>query len=278
MKCAWEELLAVLPLWLRPEVDALGRNSLQELRLRLGHPPELIFGEGNIWLSQKVSMQDLQFVINTASKYSPWLVETLSDGYLTARGGHRIGICGEAIIKSGQMIGIRNPTSLCIRVARDFPGMIRDQGLTTGSILIIGRPGSGKTTFLRDLIRLRGDTGSVAVVDQRGEIFPVSSNFYTGHRVDVMTGCCKKEGMESMLRTMSPETLAVDEITSECDCNGLLHAAWCGVFLIATAHAGSKRDLYDRPVYKPLLQAGIFDTLVIIQKDKSWTAERMEHT
>ena len=72
-------------------------------------------------------------------------------------------------------------------------------------------------------------------------------------------------------------TVAVDEITSEADCMGLLHAARCGVSLVATAHAGSKSDLYTRPVYKPLISGNIFDMLVILQKDKSWSVERMEH-
>ena len=278
MKCAWQELLSILPPLIRSEVDALGKETMQELRLRLGHPPELICLTNRISLPTKVVQQDLQFVINAASKYSPWLAETLSQGYLTAPGGHRIGVCGEAIVKDGRMTGIRKPSSLCIRIARDFPGMIQERSMISGSILIIGKPGSGKTTFLRDLIRLRSDscTGSVAVVDQRGEIFPFASEFMCGQRVDVMTGCGKKEGMEVMLRTMGPETIAVDEITSEEDCNGLLHAAWCGVSLIATAHAASKYDLLNRPVYKPLIKGKIFDTLVILQKDKSWKTERME--
>ena len=280
MICAWQELLSVLPPLLRPEVDRLGKDSMQELRLRLGLTPELVCDFGSVRLPIKVSGQELQFVINIASKYSPWLAETLSLGYLTAPGGHRIGICGQAVMKGGQMTGIRNPTSLCIRVARDFPGMVCDQRLLTGSVLVIGKPGSGKTTFLRDLIRQRSDVGpgSVAVVDQRAELFPDASNFDCGQRTDVMIGCGKKEGMEALLRTMGPETVAVDEITSEADCMGLLHAARCGVSLVATAHAGSKSDLYTRPVYKPLISGDICDMLVILQKDKSWRAERMEYS
>lgn len=277
MKCAWQELLAVLPPGLRHEVDTVGRDKMQELRLRTGYRPEMICGDGSVYLTQKVTKQDLLFVINTASKYSPWLAETLSRGYLTAPGGHRIGLCGEAVMKDGGMTNIRTPTSLCVRVARDFPGIVRDQRLLSGSVLIIGQPGSGKTTFLRDLIRQRSDNGpgSLAVVDERGEIFPPASGFYTGQRTDVLTGCGKKAGMEMLLRTMGPETIAVDEITSEEDCAGLLHAAWCGVSLIATAHAASKEELCKREVYKPLLAGRVFDLLVSLRKDKSWTVERM---
>jgi stage III sporulation protein AA len=228
-------------------------------------------------LAEKVSQEDLQFVLNTASKYSPWLAETLSQGYLTAPGGHRIGVCGEVVIKEGRMTGIRKVSSMCIRVARDFHGLANDGSLLKGCVLIIGKPGSGKTTFLRDLIRRRSDRAQecVAVVDERGEIFPRMAHFDTGQRTDVMSGCSKKEGIEMMLRTMGPDTVAVDEITSESDCKALLHAAWCGVSLIASAHAGSKCDLFNRPVYKPLINAGIFDLLVILRKDKSWFVERM---
>jgi stage III sporulation protein AA len=280
MKCAWQEFLSVLPLALRQKVNALGKDTLQELRLRIGYPPELICMDNQFFLETNVSRQDLQFVINTASKYSPWLAETLSHGYLTAPGGHRIGVCGEAVQKEGRMTGVRNISSVCIRVARDFPGLIGDCRLIHGSILIIGSPGSGKTTFLRDLIRLRSGLGSgcVGVVDERAEIFPPEADFCCGKRTDVMTGCGKKAAMESLLRTMGPETIAVDEITSEEDCNGLIHAAWCGVSLIATAHAASKQDLCNRAVYRSLVQANIFDMLVLLQKDKSWTVERMAWT
>jgi stage III sporulation protein AA len=279
MNCAWKELLSILPISMREDVNFVGKDTLQEIRMRLGNPPELICSGGSRELSKKMDLFDLQFVINTASRYSPWLAGTLSQGYLTAPGGHRIGVCGEAIVKNGLMTGIKNPSSLCIRIARDFPGMINDRNVLEGSVLIIGQPGSGKTTFLRDLIRLRSNrsTGSVAVVDERGEIFPAASGFAWGRRTDVLTGCSKREGMEALLRTMGPETIAVDEITSATDCEGLLHAAWCGVSLIATAHASSRYDLCSRPVYRPLIDAKIFDMLVILQKDKSWKIERMEH-
>lgn len=279
MSCAWKELLSILPASMRVEVDRLGKDSLQEIRMRIGYPPMLICALRDIELSMIIQAQDLLFVINTASRYSPWLAGTLARGYITAPGGHRIGVCGEAVVKDDRMTGIRNPTSVCVRVARDFPGMVREKCMISGSVLIIGQPGSGKTTFLRDLIRLRSShsVGGVAVVDERGEIFPIAAGFASGQKTDVITGCSKKEGLEAVLRTMGPETIAVDEITSETDCQSLLYAAWCGVSLIATAHAASKHDLMSRPVYRPLLHAKIFDKLVVLQKDKSWAIERMDY-
>lgn len=280
MRCAWQELLSILPVWMRQEVDELGRETLQELRLRLDLPPELIRANGNFRLKRRIAADDLNYIVSAASRYSPWSATSTAQGYLTAPGGHRIGLCGDVVVQQGEMTGFRYVTSLCIRVARDFPGIAGDLDGQSGSILILGRPGSGKTTLLRDLIRHRSESGqgSVAVVDERGELFPRfgdASGFSIGCRTDILTGCSKKDGVEAALRTMGPETIAVDEITSEGDCTALIKAGWCGVRLIATAHAASFADLRSRPVYKPLVQSGIFDTLVLLQPDKSWKMERM---
>lgn len=274
MRCAWKELLCVLPMWCREEVDMLGRERLQELRLRLGLPPELIRQEDRIRLNRSVTAEDLSYTVNAASRYSPWSAATAAKGYITAPGGHRIGLCGEAVVQGGEMTGIRRVTALCIRVARDFSGICGSLKRLTGSVLILGRPGSGKTTLLRDLIRQWSEFENVAVVDERGELFPMG--FDTGPRTDVLTGCGKAQGLDVLLRTMSPHTIAVDEITAEEDCRALIRAGWCGVRLLATAHAASREELLRRPVYQPLAQCGLFDTLVILRSDKSWWTERME--
>ena len=280
MNCTWDNFLRILPIWMRDDVNQSGQSVLQELRLRLGQPPELVLKGQSIRLGRIVTSDDLKFCINTASGYSPWSATTSANGYITAPGGHRIGICGEAIIKNGLMTGIRTPTMLCIRIARDFCGIAETFSNINRSVLIIGRPGAGKTTFLRDLIRQCSSKqrGSVGVVDERYEVFPISNGkfcFPTGNKTDVVSGCNKKQGIDLLLRCMGPETIAVDEITSEEDCKTLLHASWCGVNLIATAHAGNRQDLYSRVIYRPLIDSGIFDTLLIIHKDQTWTEERM---
>ena len=274
MKCAWKELLAILPTAMRQEVDKYGKNELQELRLRLGRPPELVLHSGSRWLAQAVSIQDISFVVHTASKYSPWSAATMAKGYITAPGGHRIGICGEAVIKDGDMAGIRTATSLCIRVARDFPGIAGKASGIKGNILIIGPPGSGKTTLLRDLIRQISDSGSaITVVDERCELFPVGIE--QGRRTDVVTGCSKVQGLDMALRTMGPSCIAVDEITAQSDCRALLECGWCGVRLLATAHASNLNDLKSRPVYKPLWDTQVFENILVMRRDKSWYTERM---
>lgn len=275
MKCAWNELLAILPLWMRQQVDELGRRSLLELRLRVGSPPELKRTDPSLYLKRDITEEDLRYIVNAASKYSPWASATVAEGYITAAGGHRIGLCGEAVVQAGCMTGIRRVDSLCIRVARDFPGIADGLKSFSGSILIIGRPGAGKTTLLRDLIRLRGQRETVAVVDERGELFPGQGRSARGEKVDILTGCAKKQGIEMLLRVMGPDTIAVDEITSAEDCEALIRTGWCGVSLLATAHAVSVSDMKKRPVYQPLIRSGLFETAVILQPDKSWRTERM---
>lgn len=280
MRCAWQEYIRLLPHRLRKEIDEYGKADLEEVRLRIGQAPVMVKHSGIRLMQHTVAQDDLNFVINAASNYSPWAASTTSLGFLTAAGGHRIGICGEAVTHEGRITAIKSPTSLCIRVSRDFPGIARGILRHSGSILIIGPPGSGKTTLLRDIIRQRAMAGdkSISVMDERGEVFPYiqgKSCYDTGNHIDVLTGCSKQQGIHMLLRTMGPSCIAVDEITEEGDCNALVRAGWSGVSLIATAHAASRNDLYSRPVYLPLTNNSLFDTLIVLQPDKTWKAERI---
>ena len=268
MMCEWTKLMAILPGWLAAEVDRYGKRDLQELRLRLGQVPELNLGSRSLWLDRIVSKEDLNFVINTASRYSPWAAATMAEGFLTAAGGHRIGICGEAVLKDGCLETIRNIHSLCIRIARDFSGISGSAAFLKGSILLLGPPGSGKTTLLRDLLRRIAQTETVSVVDERCELFP--EGVARGRRMDVLSGCSKSKGIELLLRTMGPGCIGVDEITSEEDTQALLQAGWCGVRLIATAHAASVEDLHARQVYRPIVRSNLFDHILVLSRDKSW--------
>lgn len=273
MTCPWKELLGILPAWLRCEADRLGKETLQELRLRIRFPPELVLSGKSVWLSREVTEEDLRFIINTSSRYSPWTAATVSSGYLTAPGGHRIGLCGDVTCRDGTPTGIRQPESLCIRVCRDFPGISSGIGIRSGSLLILGAPGWGKTTLLRDIARNIAEKDTVAVVDERGELFPLGIK--RGRRMDVLTGCPKPQGIDMVLRTMSPQWIAVDEITGAGDCQAIRNAVGCGVRFLATAHASSRQDLYQRPIYRPLAESGLFDTVCVLKPDKSFSLERM---
>lgn len=271
MMCAWEPLLALLPPWLRRDVDRQDKQTLQAIRLRLGAPAELVDRRESCWSSRAASREDLAFVLNAASSYSPWAAQTLARGYLTAPGGHRIGVCGQAVVGPGGPTGIREPDSLCIRVARDVPeaGSLRGW---SGSALILGAPGWGKTTLLRSLSRQIAQHQTVSVVDERGELFP--PGMVRGRRMDVLTGCPKPQGIDWVLRTMGPAWIALDEITAEEDAAALVQAAHCGVRLLATAHAASPEELTQRRSYQAVLRHRVFETLLILDKNQTYHAER----
>lgn len=280
MICDWDAYIHLLPLWLRNDVDKLGRDQLQELRLRVGYPAELVLNCRCIYLNRPIADIDIQFVINTASRYSPWTADSLQHGYITAAGGHRIGVCGSVVTENGSTVIMKSVNMICMRVARDIRNVSQGINTTNHSVLIIGRPGCGKTTLLRDLIRRESalKIGSVSVIDERCELFPIANGkhcFEAGSNTDVLSGVGKKQGVEMLLRCMNPNVIAMDEITSYSDCEAVISAGWCGVRLFATAHAGSRTELLLRPVYKQILDSKLFDTLVVMHPDKSWSVEGM---
>lgn len=275
MICAWKQLLSVLPQEISTQVDPLGREELQELRLRVNAPPEMITGSGSVWLRGVVRQEEVNYIVNAASRYSPWCAATAAQGYITAPGGHRIGICGDAVSCGDDRTGsFQNIRSLSIRVARDYPGISGKIPAAGESVLILGAPGWGKSTLLRDLARNIANERIVCVVDERGELFP--EGIARGKRMDVLSGFSKSRGLEMLLRTMGPEYIAMDEITAEEDCASVIGAANCGVRLIATAHASSMRDFEIRNLYRELINRNVFSVIVLLRKDKSYQIERVK--
>ncbi len=286
MNVCWKELLALLPPAIRCEVmtrERELREELTEVRLGLGRPPRLVTGAGETLLEGlTIGQAELSFCVNHVSGFSAYAASGAAQGYLTARGGHRVGLCGQAVVQNGEVTGLRELSSLCIRVARDVQGIAGRllPWVEIGSLLLIGPPGSGKTTLLRDLIReisdSRGET--VSVVDERGEIFPMTAGnpeFYPGKRTDILTGAPKALGMEQVLRSMGPQWIAVDEITAMADCRAMEQGANCGVRFLATAHAAQVQDLSRRPVYRTLLETGIFCGAAVLRPDRTYQVERI---
>lgn len=274
MEHGWTRFLELLPPWLREAVDRHpgAETQLRQLRLRVKQPPAGDFPGGcRVMAARSVTGEDLECVLGRASGYGAYSCIGLNQGYISAPGGHRVGVCGTAVVKDGAVTGMREVTSVCIRVARDYPGCAAKvmPGLW-GSALLLGVPGSGKTTLLRDVCRQLAKTAAVAVADERGELFPEGMDRLG---VDVLTGCDKARGVDMLLRTMSPQVIAVDEITRAEDCRRLLEAAGCGVRLLATAHGRDRLDLRRRPVYRELLEAGIFDRLVLVNGPGKYETE-----
>ncbi len=285
MNCCWRELLELLPPWLRESIGSeMQAHVPREIRLHLGQMVQVVTQQGEWYPTcRRVGKEDLEHILNIASRFSAYAAQSVAQGYITGRGGHRIGLCGECVVQDGVVTGIKELRSLCIRVARDIPGLADGllSSLADGSVLILGPPGSGKTTLLRDLIRQISDgrQEQIGVIDQRSELFPVTPDgfyFNTGGRTDVLTGAGKAAGIELLLRSMGPKWIALDEISAMDDCTALEQCGYCGVRFLATAHAWTPDDLKRRPVYRRLLKTGMFKTAIWLKDDQTYTIERLE--
>lgn len=271
----FRELLDVLP----ARYQSLDFKTLSELRLRLGKPPAVLSSGPERMLSGLVRAQELEEILQLATGRSAYAcMQTLRQGFVTLPGGHRIGVCGSVVVKDGQMTGYSALSSLCIRIAHDVP--IAPEGLLPhlrDSALIIGAPGCGKTTLLRACIRaLCGAGSSVCVADTRGEIAGAwrgGAQFDLGARCDVLTGAEKCEGMLLLLRVMRPQWIAVDEITAERDISAMEQISYCGVKLLATAHARDVAELSRRPLYRRLCALEIFRRILVLDADRHLTVQ-----
>lgn len=276
-------LKQILPLLPEPYAQQLRPDDfvdLEEIRIGCGRPVRLRYTRRERELFPCAGQLVVEEVLQRACQRSMYAyTDSIVKGYVTVSGGHRIGICGTGVMQDQTIRNIREPSSINIRIARERIGYANEAiRYIRESTLLLGPPGCGKTTLLRDVIRQLSDCRkqNIGLADERGELSAMSAGqpqLQIGSRTEVLVHVPKGQAMMMLLRTMNPHWIAVDEITSPEDLHAMEEVSYCGVKLLATAHGASLNDIYHRPLYKKLLETGIFRQLVCIEADKSYRME-----
>ena len=247
---------------------------------------------GEVPLDAFVEPEELETLCDLATEFSRYAAaETLREGYLSVRGGFRVGLCGTAVMKDGANTNLKNFSSAVIRIAREKRGIADELAPKLfpdgefASTLILSPPGGGKTTLLRDLVRRlsEGVEGCgprrVSLIDERGEVavmYRGEPQMDVGPHTDVLDACPKALGIPIVLRAMNPLIFAVDEITVREDLKAAAMAAGCGVRLLATIHAAGVEELARKPLYRQLLEDRVFRLAVRIVRTEAGRAYEVE--
>ena len=222
--------------------------------------------------------------LDYVSNYSLYAYENeLKQGFITVEGGHRVGMAGQVIIENGRVKNLKQISSLNIRVSHEilgcadklFPYITYNKQLY--HTMIISPPRCGKTTILRDLIRQTSDGNrwvkgcTVGVVDERSELagcyHGIPQN-HMGMRTDVLDGCPKADGMLMLIRSMSPQVVAVDEIGAPEDVQAIKYAMHCGCKMLTTVHGESIEEIRKKPLFEQLLREQCFERYVILKNGR----------
>lgn len=258
---------------------------LMEIRLRLGQqvrlrPVREEVGEITlplVWRHEQQKRQLMAFLRNSVYAYE----EQLRQGFVTLPGGHRVGMVGEVWLENGHIGGFREISGMNIRLARAVPGValpFMRYVISGGRVLrtlIASPPAVGKTTLLRDMVRLLGEgvagllPQNMGLADERMEIAAVyqgEAQLDVGSRCDVISACPKAEAIMMLLRSMGPQVIVTDEIGSAADRRALAEVLNAGVSVIASAHGGSLAELRMRPEIRELLEQGFFERVILLRR------------
>ncbi len=280
------------------KMDTEKLDNLQEIRMRAGKPLMAFYSNRDMFVTADGELsKDLKAAYIVAQSEIIKSVELMSEnsvyafqdeiksGFITLRGGHRVGLSGRVIIQEGQIRNIKDFNGLNIRVAKEIPGcsghLIRyiiKNNKDIYNTLIIGPPQCGKTTILRDTSKYLSNGMEaldfvglkIGIVDERSEIAACSKGVPqndVGFRTDVMDSCPKALGMEMLLRSMSPNIIITDEIGTRGDKDAILKVLNSGVKIIASAHGYNISELKMREELLALIKAGTFERYIVLSSN-----------
>lgn len=292
-----EELKKILSSKLRKILDAANLNYelLQEIRLRAEKPVVILYDGKEFFMSERgqleqamrdayfVTLNDIKETMEYISSFSLYAYEDeIRQGFITVQGGHRVGLAGKVILDQGKVKSVKYISFINIRMSHEKKGcganilpylFVDDQICHT---LVISPPGCGKTTLLRDMVRLLSDGDevhrgmTVGVIDERSEIGACYKGIPqndVGIRTDVLDCCPKAEGMLMMIRSMSPNLIAVDEIGRREDVDAIAYVMNCGCYILATVHGSSIDDVRNKPGLRKLVEEKMFKRFVVLSGD-----------
>lgn len=267
-------------------------GQVQEIRLRVQAPLLMICGNQEYYITSqgglstqdrdayRVSARELKETLEYMGRYSLYAFEEeMRQGFLTIPGGHRIGLAGKVVCDGGGIRTMKYISSVNVRLAHQVRGCgdpvlpwLYDQGRFCHT-LILSPPRCGKTTLLRDLVRQISDGSrdrpgmTVGVVDERSEIAACYQGIPQndlGIRTDVLDCCPKAQGIWMLIRTMSPQVIAADEIGSREEMEALEYVMNCGCRIMATIHGTSVEDVRRKPALARLVSQQWFERYVVL--------------
>ncbi|QQY80606.1 stage III sporulation protein AA [Keratinibaculum paraultunense] len=286
-----QKSLKIMPLEYKTKVEEIRLRNSCPLIISFEGQDYFINAQGKLTKdygkSIKVSKENIDKTFKLISNYSIYAFEEeIRNGFITLKGGHRVGIAGKVIYKDHGIDTIRDISSLNIRIAREKKGVsehilkyiISMVNKKIYNTLIISPPQCGKTTLLRDIIRNLSngfhllDKGfKIGVIDERSELAGMYNGVPQhdiGIRTDVLDGCNKKDGTNMLLRAMSPDIIAMDEIGSISDIEAIHESLKAGVNILATVHGNNIQDLISRHSLKILIEERIFERYIFLDNSR----------
>jgi len=259
------------------EINIRNYKSLEEIRVRVNRPIILKFNNELKKLEYIITTEDILRILEYITENSMYSYQKqICEGYITLRGGHRVGISGNVVVENDKVININYIYSLNFRISKEIIGVANEiskyiyENGNVNNTLIISSPGAGKTTILRDLIRILSEYKTTGVVDERGEIAAMYKNIpqnNLGLQVDILNNIPKSIGMKMLIRSMAPEVICADEIGTKEDIEAIKYAVTSGVKGIFTAHGDSIESITHNPILRELINSNLIENIIILNKN-----------
>ena len=268
-------------------IEENSKDDIEEIRIRADKPLVIKTSYNKKILSYIVTTEDILETFQKICENSVYSYKKqICEGFITIKNGHRVGITGNCAYENGQVVNINYISSLNFRIAREKKGcsevlfkyVLDTNSKSVFNTLIVSRPGAGKTTILRDLIRnisngiseynISGRT--CGIVDERGEISAMNKGIPqndVGVLTDVIDNVSKSQGMTMLIRSMAPEVIACDEIGSKEDIDAINYAICSGVKGVFTAHGENLEELLLNNQISDLLRKFIIEKIIFLDSN-----------